>query len=129
MANVVPPEDTPIIASAPVTASKLQRFLRKARGQIEKPTNQNLTPTQAAYDQSTGGKASGSDAGSGYGTSLSGTKQASGEAYAEGGAARFYAPIQGYEGRHRWDPTVEWTEAEEKKLVRKVCLHSTPSKT
>ena len=28
----------------------------------------------------------------------------------------------GYENRHRFDPELKWTAAEEKKLVRKVCL-------
>lgn len=28
-------------------------------------------------------------------------------------------PHESYEGRHRWDPTFEWTDAEEKKVVRK----------
>lgn len=32
-----------------------------------------------------------------------------------------YKPIDSYEGRHRWDPYFEWSEKEEKKLVRKVC--------
>jgi hypothetical protein len=33
---------------------------------------------------------------------------------------RHYAPIEAYEGRHRYDPTVQWTEKEEKTLVRRV---------
>jgi hypothetical protein len=33
---------------------------------------------------------------------------------------RFYKPIPEYEGIHRWDPDFEWTEAEEKAVVRKV---------
>jgi hypothetical protein len=32
----------------------------------------------------------------------------------------FYRPIDSYEGLHRWDPEFEWTEDEEKKIVRKV---------
>jgi hypothetical protein len=28
-------------------------------------------------------------------------------------------PHESYEGKHRWDPTLEWDEAEEKRLVRK----------
>lgn len=31
-----------------------------------------------------------------------------------------YVPIDTYEGRHRFDPNFQWTEQEEKKLVRKV---------
>ncbi|KAL4765580.1 putative transporter [Aspergillus foveolatus] len=33
---------------------------------------------------------------------------------------RFYKPIPEYEGIHRWDPDFDWTEEEEKRLVRKV---------
>jgi hypothetical protein len=29
------------------------------------------------------------------------------------------APHESYEGRHRWDPSFTWTEAEEKRVVRK----------
>lgn len=32
----------------------------------------------------------------------------------------YYKPIPEYEGIHRWDPDFEWTEEEEKKIVRKV---------
>ncbi len=42
--------------------------------------------------------------------------------YASGVSADFYEPIPEYEGRHRYDPSAEWTEKEEKRLVRKVCL-------
>ncbi len=37
----------------------------------------------------------------------------------------FYAPIENYEGKHRYDPTFEWEPKEERKLVRKVCTYST----
>ena len=47
--------------------------------------------------------------------------QGNGNAFADGGATELYEPIPEYEGRHRYDPTAEWTEKEEKKLVRKVC--------
>jgi hypothetical protein len=33
---------------------------------------------------------------------------------------RYYKPIPTYEGIHRWDPDFEWTEEEEKRLIRKV---------
>lgn len=33
---------------------------------------------------------------------------------------RYYKPIESYEGYHRWDPEFEWTEEEEKAVVRKV---------
>ncbi|KAJ5917149.1 Major facilitator superfamily domain general substrate transporter [Penicillium verhagenii] len=32
----------------------------------------------------------------------------------------FYRPIDSYEGIHRWDPEFEWTEEEERKVVRKI---------
>ena len=47
-------------------------------------------------------------------------QQARGETFAEGGHVRYYKPIDTYEGRHRWDPEAEWTETEEKKVIRKV---------
>ena len=36
----------------------------------------------------------------------------------------YYKPIDTYEGRHRYDPTFEWTPAEEKRVVRKVSIFS-----
>ncbi|KAJ6115009.1 hypothetical protein N7486_000787 [Penicillium sp. IBT 16267x] len=33
---------------------------------------------------------------------------------------RYYKPIESYEGYHRWDPEFEWTEEEEKAIVRKI---------
>jgi hypothetical protein len=37
---------------------------------------------------------------------------------------QFYMPIEGYEGRHRYDPKARWTEAEEKALIRRVGVQS-----
>lgn len=34
---------------------------------------------------------------------------------------RYYKPIPEYEGIHRWDPEFEWTEKEEKDVIKKVC--------
>lgn len=34
--------------------------------------------------------------------------------------ARFYKPIERYEGHHRYDPDFEWEPQEERKVVRKV---------
>lgn len=39
------------------------------------------------------------------------------------GNDQFYAPIENYEGKHRYDPTFEWEPQEERKLVRKVEAH------
>ncbi|CAI7667610.1 transporter [Penicillium manginii] len=33
---------------------------------------------------------------------------------------RYYKPIPEYEGYHRWDPEFEWTEEEEKAVVKKI---------
>lgn len=33
---------------------------------------------------------------------------------------RYYKPIPTYEGIHRWDPEFEWSEQEEKRIIRKV---------
>ncbi|KAL8677724.1 MAG: hypothetical protein Q9186_005877 [Xanthomendoza sp. 1 TL-2023] len=35
-------------------------------------------------------------------------------------AFEIYKPIENYEGRHRFDPRATWSEAEEKKLIRRV---------
>jgi len=40
--------------------------------------------------------------------------------FAAGGSDHLYEPIAAYEGRHRYDPTAEWSEEEEKALVKKV---------
>jgi hypothetical protein len=37
-------------------------------------------------------------------------------------AADIYAPIEKYEGAHRFDPNATWTEAEELSLVRRVSI-------
>lgn len=117
----VPIPDTPTVA--PTTdGSGLQRFLRKARGQIEKPTNVNIHTVPNSNVKSEYGSDPVSETGSGYTSSLLDQKQIAGEVFAEGGLTRFYQPIPEYEGRHRWDPHAEWTPEEEKKLVRRVCL-------
>ncbi|KAF2719843.1 phthalate transporter [Polychaeton citri CBS 116435] len=36
------------------------------------------------------------------------------------GSEDLYKPIASYEGAHRYDPTFEWTAAEEKRIVRKI---------
>lgn len=41
-------------------------------------------------------------------------------AFDTAGLDDLYAPIESYEGRHRWDPKYEWDPKEEKRLVRKV---------
>lgn len=48
--------------------------------------------------------------------------QSDGGVIASGGNLDSYRPIAEYEGAHRFDPTYEWTENEEKRLVRRVCV-------
>ena len=38
----------------------------------------------------------------------------------ETGLQQYYIPIDTYEGRHRYDPTAQWSHQEEKKLIRKL---------
>lgn len=40
--------------------------------------------------------------------------------FADSRTTDVYAPIEKYEGRHRFDPKATWTEEEEAKLVRRV---------
>lgn len=40
--------------------------------------------------------------------------------FADGRTTEVYAPIEKYEGRHRFDPKATWTEEEEANLVRRV---------
>lgn len=108
----------------PVKTPWLKTFVRKARGQIDLPPKQNITPISVQYsayskegDVQVSVLQSDSDD-SAIAVGLQ--KQARGAAYAEGGLTKFYEPIPEYEGRHRWDPTAEWNPAEEKKLVRTV---------
>jgi hypothetical protein len=46
--------------------------------------------------------------------------ESEGGVYAVGGALASYEPIERYEGKHRYDPKYEWTEGEEKRLIRRV---------
>lgn len=52
--------------------------------------------------------------------------ESEGGAWATGGNIESYKPIAEYEGAHRWDPSFEWTEKEETRLVRRVSLISGP---
>jgi hypothetical protein len=109
-------DDAPIVASATQT-SRLQRVLRKAKGQIENPVDEDLKKPYISEGNPTPSTSSDS-------LDIGDLKQALGAVYAEGGLTRDYAPIAAYEGRHRWDPRAEWTEAEEKRLVRRVRNHN-----
>lgn len=109
-------DDVPFVASVAPT-SCLQRALRRAKGQIEKPEIEDLkTPYHSEGVPTPSASSDSLDIGD--------LKQALGAVHAEGGLTRNYAPIAEYEGRHRWDPRAEWTNAEEKRVVRKVSSKS-----
>ena len=48
------------------------------------------------------------------------TKTADGSVFADARTTDVYAPIEKFEGRHRFDPNATWTEEEETGLVRRV---------
>jgi hypothetical protein len=48
------------------------------------------------------------------------TETADGSVFNDLRTADIYAPIEKYEGAHRFDPKATWTEAEELSLVRRV---------
>jgi len=109
------PEAPIAAATKPSPAnSTFQRLFRKTRGQNEIEQN----PAVESYPAEK--KLRGSDSGSATGSSIGDETQLQGAVYAEGGQTRFYEPIPEFEGRHRWDPHAEWTEQEEKRLIRKV---------
>ena len=43
-----------------------------------------------------------------------------GKVHADESFEKFYTPVEGYEGRHRYDPKFKWDAQDEKKVVRKV---------
>jgi hypothetical protein len=109
-------DDVPVAANA-THVSCLQRALHKAKRQIEKPLYGDLKRPFSSEQTPTPSTSSDS-------LDIGDLKQALGAVYAEGGLTRDYAPIAEYEGRHRWDPRAQWTESEEKKLVRRVSNHN-----
>ena len=50
------------------------------------------------------------------------TSISEGKTFLTAGLKDVYEPIDAYEGKQRWDVNFQWTEEEEKKVVRKVCL-------
>lgn len=84
----------------------------------------NISDNKPGIDSSTDAKSS-SDV-SVVATPSSYNSYTTGGAFIAGVSAEYYEPIAEYEGRHRYSPTAEWTEKEEKKLVRKVNLNTPP---
>lgn len=123
MADIPPPP--PVIAAAipaspPPSTSAFHRLLRKARGQNEIEQNPAVDSSAEKDRYPAEKELHGSDSGSATGSSIGGEIQVRGDVYAEGGQTRFYEPIPEFEGRHRWDPHAEWTDQEEKRLVRRI---------
>lgn len=44
-----------------------------------------------------------------------------GDVFDTSGLEDLYRPISSYEGIHRYDPKFQWPDADEKKVVRRVC--------
>ncbi|KAK0620240.1 major facilitator superfamily domain-containing protein [Immersiella caudata] len=78
-------------------------------------TDKEITATQPEIAVSSSSEKNSSDF-----DSIRNLKQAEGEAYASGGDTRYYEPIDSYEGKHRWDPKADWTDKEEKHVIRKL---------
>jgi hypothetical protein len=57
------------------------------------------------------------------------TETADGTVFSDPRTADVYAPIEKYEGAHRFDPKATWTEEEELALVRRVRIDVPPPKT
>ena len=101
---VSPSPKTPQVSGAP-------RFLRKLKGQSDQDENAFATRRRASSEISGSSENLKVD---------SDIKNVDRENVLEGGLERYYVPIDSYEGRHRYDPKAQWTEAEEKALVRKL---------
>ena len=54
------------------------------------------------------------------------TERADGSVFNDLRTADIYAPIEKYEGTHRFDPKATWTEEEELSLVRRVRIRCSP---
>ena len=88
------------------------RFLRRLKGQ----TTETANSASAYVRQSTTSPATSSE-----NVEIDDNlKVGVGIKQANVGLDQYYVPIDTYEGRHRYDPKARWTEAEEKRLVRKV---------
>lgn len=115
----VPPPEGPVVENAGGDVSGIQKFFRKARGQIERPIQEDVDSKLPAYAEES--VISNSESGG----SLGEQEQIPGTVFAVGGRTKYYVPIESYEGRHRWDPHFEWDEKEERRLVRKVSAERT----
>ena len=61
-----------------------------------------------------------SDSSSNNGTFDDGLKEPIASSREDEGFDKYYAPIDSYEGKHRYDPTAKWTDSEERHVIRKV---------
>ena len=91
------------------SSSSIARLLRRLKGQS------NGRPTSSHTVESSSVSSSLSDP-----KSAEKTANIKSDVYREEGLQEFYVPIASYEGRHRYDPTAQWTEKEERSLIRRV---------
>mgnify|MGYP003623076959 CR=1 FL=1 len=83
---MAPSADEALPAASNAHTSRLQRALRKAKGQVEKPVDEDLKRPYASEVDHTPSTSSES-------LDIGDLKQAQGEVYAEGGLTRNYAPM------------------------------------
>ena len=90
--------------------SGIGRLLRKIKGQRDEstPFSHHNIPTSEASDE----LAESSDNSKGDISNTRINEETSFEQY--------YVPIDTYEGKHRYDPKIQWSPQEERKLVRKL---------
>ncbi|MCJ1230111.1 hypothetical protein MMC12_006782 [Toensbergia leucococca] len=91
------------------SSSSIARLLRRLKGQS------NGRPTSSHTVESSSVSSSLSDP-----KSAEKTANIKSDVYREEGLQEFYVPIASYEGRHRYDPTAQWTEKEERSLIRRL---------
>lgn len=124
MADIPPPsipQPAVVSSSNPPASSTFHRFFRKTKGQneIEQNPFKNADPVEKELGEK-GLKESDSGSATSSSVRLGDESLLPSDVYAEGGQqSRFYEPIPEFEGRHRWDPNAEWTDAEETRLIRR----------
>jgi len=106
-----PREHDPSSSKLDPSVAKLARLLPRWRGQEDKQAAFASTP-ESTYLSKSSSKDTSVDQGrtDGDDTSVKEVDK----------LKKFYAPIAAYEGRHLYDTTVQWTEQEERTLVRRV---------
>ena len=113
MTNVREQRGSPANGSVPHAQRRtgIARLLQRLRGQLEE-TEEKCAPKPPVSSGTSAENLTVDDD----------TKHETPGDVVEGGLERFYAPVEGYEGRHRYDTAIRWTETEEKALVRRIDL-------